>query len=104
MTVVTDQNFESEVLGHTGATLVEFHSNSKACQKFQPVMSKLTKRLGDQARCIRVDASMAIRAAREYGIRATPALVVFHNGKVVQIIQGGGNDVQKMVDLIRPYL
>lgn len=53
------------------------------CRIFAPVFASIAKERFGDAVFAKVDTERAVEAARKYGIRAIPTLIVFHRGREV---------------------
>src|SRR3990167_10358656 len=83
--VVTDQNFESEVLKSTIPVLVDFWAVwCGPCQIQGPIVDDVAKTLGDKVVVGKLNVDENPQYAQKYGIMSIPTLMVFKNGTVVK--------------------
>ncbi|MCI0699260.1 thioredoxin [candidate division KSB1 bacterium] len=88
-TILTDKNFQKEVLENPAPVLVEFGAEwCGACHILAPILEQLTKEFDGQIRIGRVDIETQARIAKEYGVQDPPVLLSFKNGRVVEQIVG----------------
>lgn len=81
--ILTDANFEAEVLQHQGLVLVDFWATwCGPCRMIAPVLEEVAKERPDVTVC-KVDVDEERELALEYGVSSIPTLLVFRDGKVV---------------------
>ncbi len=82
-TVITEQNFEKEVLGSDIPVLVDFFATwCGPCHMLAPIIEEIAKENEGKLKVgkVNVDEQPALAAA--FGIESIPTLIVFKNGKV----------------------
>ncbi len=86
---ITDDNFQTEVLDSKEPVLIDFWAAwCGPCRMIAPIMEELATELGGKVKIGKLDVDNNPRVAMEYGIRSIPALLLFHEGKVVDNIVG----------------
>ncbi|MFM8439380.1 MAG: thioredoxin, partial [Candidatus Kapaibacterium sp.] len=81
---VTDDNFQTEVLESQHPVLIDFWAEwCGPCRMIGPIIEELAGEMQGKVKVGKVDVDQNPRVAMEYGIRSIPALLVFHEGKVV---------------------
>ena len=89
MVTLTKENFAQEVLQSPTPVLVDFWAEwCGPCKMIAPVLDELADEYQGRAKIGKVNIEEHQTLAVEYGIRAIPTLLLFHNGEVVQHIIG----------------
>ena len=87
--VLTDDNFESEVLESDQPVLVDFWAAwCGPCRMVSPIVEELVGEYDGRAKVCKLDVDSAQRTAQEYGIRSIPTLLIFLEGRVADQIIG----------------
>jgi thioredoxin 1 len=87
--VLTDGNFEAEVLKSDVPVLVDFWAPwCGPCQMMGPVIAAVAEEIGDKAKVGKLDVDENERTAMEYRIMSIPSLKIFKGGKVVREMVG----------------
>ena len=80
--VLTDDNFESEVLESDRPVLVDFWATwCGPCRMVSPIVEELAGEYLGRAKVGKLDVDSAQKTAQEYGIRSIPTLLIFREGK-----------------------
>lgn len=76
-------NFENEILGHDGVSIVDFYADwCGPCKMVAPVLEKVAEEREDVVvGKVNVDADGELAA--RYGVMSIPTLVVFKDGKEI---------------------
>lgn len=83
--VITDQNFESEVLKSTKPVLVDFWAVwCGPCQAQGPIVEDVAKVMAGKAKVGKLNVDENPRMAQKYGVMSIPTLMVFKNGTIVK--------------------
>jgi len=81
--IVTDADFQSEVLDQKGVTLVDFYADwCGPCQMLLPVIEELATEFEGKAKVVKVNVDNAGDTARKYKIMSIPTLMIIKDGKV----------------------
>jgi thioredoxin 1 len=87
--VLTDADFQKEILESKQLVLVEFSANwSGLCQIIAPVIEDMALRFGAQVKFCAIDVDAGGDIANAYGIRKIPTILFFKEGQVVDSIAG----------------
>ena len=97
---LTDDNFEAEVLKHSGAVLVDFWAPwCGPCRMVGPVVEEIAKDYAGKAKVGKINTDEAPEIAGRFGIRSIPTLMFFKDGQMVQQLVGAyhkGKIVEKL--------
>ena len=99
MTVVTDDNFEKEVLTSDKPVLVDFWAEwCVPCKMVEPAFRSLSEQYGMKIKFSRMNTDENPRTPTQYNIMGIPTIILFKNGKVVDQIVGAvpKSNIEKM--------
>ena len=102
--VITDTEFEQEVLSAGQPVLVDFWADwCGPCKMIAPFVEELAGEYEGKLKVAKMDVDANPQTAMHYGIRSIPTLMIFKQGQVVEEIIGA---VPKRVLLerIAPHL
>lgn len=86
---VTDANFESEVEGGKGLTIVDFWATwCGPCRMIAPLLDQIAVEYQGKVKITKLDVDQNIRTASRFNVRSIPMLLFFKDGKVVDQIVG----------------
>jgi thioredoxin 1 len=86
---LTQDNFAKEVLESSTPILVDFWAEwCGPCKMIAPVLDELAEEYDGKVRIGKVNIDNEQGLAAEYGVRAIPTLLLFHNGQVTEQIVG----------------
>jgi len=84
-----EASFKEEVLKHKGPCLVDVWTSScPHCVKLAPTMVAIATKYQDRVKVCEVNAGEHPTLARGMGVRGTPTVVVFEDGKLLGRIVG----------------
>jgi thioredoxin 1 len=99
-----DAEFKREVLESKQPVLVDFTATwCPPCRVIAPVLDALASEYKGRMRFAKLNVDEHQRTAEEYGIRATPTLLVFKEGRVVKQIVGAVPRA-KLEEALRPLV
>ena len=86
---LTQENFSSEVLQSQAPVLVDFWAEwCGPCKMISPILDELAEEYDGKVKIGKVNIDEQQGLAAEYGIRAIPTLLLFHQGQVAEQIVG----------------
>jgi thioredoxin 1 len=86
---LTQENFAAEVLKASTPVLVDFWAEwCGPCKMIGPVLDELADEYAGQVKIGKVDIDQQQALAAEYGVRAIPTLLLFHQGQVADQMVG----------------
>ena len=86
---LNDNNFEAVVRGLTGLVMVIFWSDSRgACHIMSPVIDRVVTLFGGRIQVGRLNIDHDSQSPSRYGIYTVPTLVFFHQGQIMDQVQG----------------
>ncbi len=87
--LVTDANFEAEVLGSEVLMLVDFWAEwCGPCKAIAPTVEALADEYAGKLRVGKLNVDENPSAPAKFGIRGIPALLLFKGGQVVEQVVG----------------
>ena len=99
-----DAEFQREVLESKQPVLVDFTATwCPPCRILAPVLDTLASEYKGRMKFAKLNVDDHQRTAQEYGIRATPTLLVFKEGRVVKQIVGAVPRA-KLEEALRPLV
>ena len=87
--ILTDKNFQKEVLENPEPVLVEFGTDwSGGCQIMAPILAQLQNDFKGHIKIGRLNIEAHTKTTTTYGIKEIPIFLFFKDGKVVDQILG----------------
>ena len=84
-----DDSFETSVIQSKRLSLVDFWADwYQRCHMMAPTIDALAEEYGRRIQVAKLDVDANPMATHKYGIRGTPALLLFKDGKVLEQIVG----------------
>lgn len=88
-TVVTDQNFKTEVLESQTPVLVDFWAEwCTPCKIVGPIVEELATEYAGKLKVGKLNVDENGTTAQNYGVMSIPSLLIFKNGQVVKTMVG----------------
>ena len=82
-TMVTDKNFDSEVLKSIEPVVVDFFAEwCGPCKAMAPALDQVAKEMAGKVKVVKVDVDQNPEITQKYRIQAMPTLMLFKDGKV----------------------
>ncbi len=86
---LTQENFAAEVLKASEPVLVDFWAEwCGPCKMIGPVLDELAEEYNGKVKIGKVNIDQQQGLAAEYGVRAIPTLLLFHQGQVADQMVG----------------
>jgi len=87
--ILTDQNFDQEVLKASEPVLVDFWAPwCGPCQFMGPIIEELAKDMAGKAKICKLNVDENQATAEKYGVMSIPTLIIFKNGQIVEQASG----------------
>ena len=84
ITEITQQNFETEVLGASVPVLVDFWASwCGPCRMLSPVVDELAEKYDGKVKFGKINVDEQPRLAMNYGVESIPTLLLFKEGRPV---------------------
>ena len=102
--IVTDKNFEEEILKSDLPVLVDFWAEWCApCKMVAPAVEEIAEAYDGKIKVCKLNVDEGQATASEYGIMSIPTLAIFKNGEVVDKIVGAVPK-EAIEEKIKPYI
>jgi thioredoxin 1 len=86
---LTQENFAAEVLKAAAPVLVDFWAEwCGPCKMIGPILDELAEEYSGRVKIAKVNVDQQQALATEYGVRAIPTLLLFHQGQVADQMVG----------------
>ena len=87
--ILTSEDFQKEVLSSKQPVLVEFSTDwCGTSHIIAPIIEEMAVKFMDDIKFCRIDIDDHKEAAKQYGVRQIPTILLFNNGKVVDFVYG----------------
>lgn len=100
--VVTDENFEQEVLKSDLPVMVDFWAPwCSPCKTIAPLIDELAFEYGGRLKVVKADVQNSQMAATKHRITSIPSILLFRDGRVVDEVIGtvAVDELRARVDL-----
>ncbi|MFH0864346.1 MAG: thioredoxin [Candidatus Gottesmanbacteria bacterium] len=89
MIILTDQNFENEVLKADKPVLVDLYADwCGPCQMYGPIIEELAKEMGDKIKVGKMNVDQNQTIPSKYGVMSIPTTLIVNKGQVVKQLVG----------------
>lgn len=87
--LVTDQNFDEEVLKSGVPVLVDFFAEwCGPCKMIAPIVAELAEDFEGKAKIVKLDVDANPSSAQKFGVMSIPTMIFFKDGEEVDRITG----------------
>ena len=87
--VLSDQNFQAEVIDSSTPVLVDFSAEwCGPCKALAPIVEQLADEYAGRAKVAKLDIDNNHASAGQYDIQSVPTMIIFHNGQPVKKLVG----------------
>ncbi|MFI5527019.1 thioredoxin [Kitasatospora sp. NPDC051853] len=101
---VTGDTFAEQVLGSDKPVLVDFWAQwCGPCRQVSPILDRIATENGDRLRVVKVNVDENPDLAKQFDIRAIPAMKLFKGGEVVHELLGA-MPAQALLGELEPHL
>jgi thioredoxin 1 len=102
--ILTDKNFEEEVVQSELPVLVDFWAEwCMPCKMIAPIVEEIATELAGKLKVGKIDVDSNSNSSMKYGIRSIPTLLIFKDGNAVEQITGAVPKAS-LLEKIQPYL
>ncbi len=98
---VSDDNFETDVLGASEPVVVDFWAEwCGPCKMIGPQLEELSEEMAGKVKFVKLNVDENQQTAIKYGVRSIPTLIMFKGGEAVDMKVGAGakSDLQKWIE------
>ena len=98
--VLTNENFENEVLNFKGKVLVDFWATwCGPCKMIAPVVEEIAEEFSGKIKVGKINVDQEPELSIKYGIVSIPTILIFENGKIINKAIGYHNK-EELIDAL----
>ena len=102
--LVSDADFDREVLGAKEPVLVDFWAEwCPPCKAMDPILEDLSVELAGKVKIVKLDVETNPSTVVQYNVRAMPTLMVFKDGEPIDIKVGAGQSRVQLIKWLESY-
>ena len=100
LSIVTDETFEEQVLGHDKPVLVDFWAQwCPPCHMIVPVLKQIALERADSLTVVKINNDENPITGRTYHVMSLPTLMLFVDGQPVQAFVGARPKMKLLAEL-----
>ncbi|MEG0379319.1 MAG: thioredoxin [Eubacterium sp.] len=87
--IITESEFQSEVLDQKGVVLVDFFATwCGPCKALGPIVDSLATEMGDKVKIVKIDIDQNADITAQYRVMSVPTMKIFKDGEVKETLVG----------------
>ena len=101
--VITENNFEEEVLKSEIPVLVDFYADwCGPCKMMAPIVKELADKFAGKCKVGKCNIDENLKVAQSYRVMSIPTFIVFKNGEAVDTAKGAmrKNDLESKINAV----
>lgn len=102
---VNDATFEKEVLRSAEPVLIDLYADwCQPCKQIAPIVAELAAEHAGKLKVVKIDVDKSPMVAQSFRVQSIPMLVVIHQGRIVDRVQGAVDkaSIQRMLEPVLP--
>ncbi len=104
LTVITNDNFEEEVLQSTIPVIADFWAGwCGPCRALAPTFERLSKQFEGKVKFVKVNVDEAGEVSSKFKIMSIPTMLIFKDGEVIETLIGlrPGNAIADLLNKVK---
>ncbi len=91
--LITDENFQNEVLDSNVPVLLDFYADwCGPCKMLAPTIDELSKKYEGKAKILKANIDNTPKLNEKFGIKSIPTLILFNKGETIDTLFGLQNE------------
>lgn len=87
--VLSEENFEEEVLKSKGTVIVDFYADwCGPCKMMSPIIDAIAEEKGESVKVGKINVDESPDLAEQYGIMSIPTIIIFKDGNISKTFVG----------------
>lgn len=98
---INDENFEEEVLKSDKTVMIDFWAEwCGPCKMISPIIDQLSEEMPDDIKIVKINIEDSPNISSKLAIRSIPTLMIFKDGKQLDVKTGGHHTKNDLKDWI----